>query len=201
MRRIFQALSIGVITLGLAACGAGGGPGPGRIASLGGATTTTKLTGGTSRGGGSSGEDNFYAFAKCIRDKGIDFPDPHAGGGPVRISPDVRDGQPSGSGPDPSDPKFQEAEKACAKELGDIGPGSMDPARRQEFQDQALAFARCMRENGVDLPDPSFGEGGTMEQRLEGGVSPDGPKFQDASKKCEPLLGRGGVLFESGPKS
>ena len=185
MRRIFSTGMLGLMTLGLAACGGGGGSGADGVASLGGGTTTTAASLGGSGGAVAAGEDRFYLFAKCMRDKGINVPDPEPGGGPVRIGPDT--------GIDMGDPKFEEAQAACAKELGDLIPGAGDPAQRQEFQDKALAFAKCMRENGVDMPDPTFGGNGRVEQRLEGGVSPDDPKFQEAQKKCESLLPFGGA--------
>ena len=187
MRRILRIATFGAITLGLAACGPGAGTGADGVASLGGGTTTTAASPGGGGGAVAAGEDRFYLFAKCMRDKGINVPDPEPGGGPVRIGP--------GTGIDMGDPKFEQAQDACAKELGDLIPGAGDPSQRQEFQDKALAFAKCMRENGVDMPDPTFGEGGRVEQRLEGGVSPDDPKFQEAQKKCESLLpfGRVGV--------
>jgi hypothetical protein len=171
--------ALGLLTFALMACGADGGAATDGIASLGGGTTTTA---GTPTGGGAAGggaDDRFYLFAKCMRDHGVDVPDPDPGGGPVRIGP--------GTGIDPENPRFQEAQQACAKEVGDLIPGGNDPARRQEFQDKALAFARCMRDNGIDMPDPTFGEGGRVEQRLEGGVSPDDPRFQEAQKQCESL--------------
>lgn len=178
-------LALSVITLGLAGCGAASGTGTDGVASLGGGTTTTAGTPAAGGAGGESGDDRFYKFAQCMRGKGIDIPDPEPGGGPVKIGP--------GTGIDVDDPKFAEAQQACAKEVGDLTPGGNDPARRQEFQDKALAFARCMRENGVDMPDPKFGEGGRIEQRIEGGLSPDDPRFQEAQKRCESLLpfGRG----------
>lgn len=191
--RWITGLSLGAIVLGLSACAAGGATGSDGIASLASGTTTTAAAADGGARPGGDGEDRFYLFARCMRDKGIDLPDPEPGGGAVRIGP--------GSGIDMGDPKFEEAQKACAKELGDIGPGGGDPARLQEFQDKALAHARCMRENGIDMPDPTFGEGGRIEQRLEGDISPDDPKFQEAQKACESLLPFGGAARAGRPGS
>jgi hypothetical protein len=189
-------LAFGAITLGLAACGADGGGVADGIASLGGGTTTTAGAGASGGGGAltgdGEGDDRFYKFAACMRGKGVDIPDPEAGGGPVRVE--------RGKGMAVEDPKFQEAQKECGKELGDMGPGNMDPAKRQEFQDKALAFAKCMREQGIDMPDPTFGDGGMIQQRIEGDVSPDAPKFQEAQKACESLMPMppgGGVRVEA----
>ena len=104
----------------------------------------------------------------------------------------VDGGQAAGTGPNPNDPKFQEAEKACAKELGDQAPTDAAPAGRAEFQDQSLAFAKCMRANGVDIPDPIFDASGQTEQPT-GGLRPDMPGFKEAAQKCSTAMpGHGG---------
>lgn len=173
-------MTLAAVAFGLAACGAGGTSGANEVASLSGGTTTSAASpAGGARAGGAGGDDRFYEFAKCMRGKGIEVPDPEPGGGPVRFG--------AGTGIDMNDPKFEEARAACTKELGDLIPGGNDPARRQEFQDRALAFAKCMRDNGVDMPDPTFGEGGRIEQRGPR-MSRDDPKFEETSKKCESLL-------------
>jgi hypothetical protein len=37
---------------------------------------------------------------------------------------------------------------------------SGEPTASQDPRDAFLAYARCMRENGIDMPDPQFDEGG-----------------------------------------
>ena len=54
---------------------------------------------------------------------------------------------------------FEEADKACRHFLDDLvqdGGGPIDA----EAQDRMLKFAECMREHGVDMPDPEFSGGG-----------------------------------------
>jgi hypothetical protein len=54
-----------------------------------------------------------------------------------------------------------------------------------------LAFAECMRANGVpDFPDP--GGGGAAEFSLPAGVDPTSPAFRAAQAKCRKLLPGGG---------
>jgi hypothetical protein len=60
----------------------------------------------------------------------------------------------------------------------------MSEADQQRFKDAALAHARCMREHGLDFPDPQFSEGGGATMRLGGGVNPEDPKFKAAEKAC-----------------
>ena len=54
-------------------------------------------------------------------------------------------------------------------------------------EEAILAYTQCMRENGIDLPDPDFsgepgqGGGGFFGQ---GGIDPEDPDFQEAQEKC-----------------
>lgn len=53
-----------------------------------------------------------------------------------------------------------------------------------------LAFARCMRANGVtNFPDPSPGRG--AEFQVPAGVNPAAPAFRAAQAKCQKLMGGG----------
>ena len=66
----------------------------------------------------------------------------------------------------------------------------------------ARDFARCMREHGIDFPDPVFEEGGKMTQKVGGpgaGIDPNSQKFQDAMKACAKDA-PGGMMF-GGPPS
>jgi hypothetical protein len=54
-------------------------------------------------------------------------------------------------------------------------------------EEQALAFARCMRAHGVDVPDPKFGGDGKVEFGMRGKV--DAPKFKAAESACQKQVG------------
>jgi hypothetical protein len=61
----------------------------------------------------------------------------------------------------------------------------------------ALKNAQCMRDHGIDFPDPQFGEGGRMQQKIGGpgsGIDPKSQKFQDAMKACQKDA-PGGMMF------
>jgi hypothetical protein len=153
-----------------------------------------------------SPEDAMLAFARCMREHGVDMPDPDTsgGGGMVKIGGDGSDR----SKLDAEMNKFQEADKACRELLGDAGPQSMSPKQQQEAQDQALAFSRCMREHGVNMPDPTFGGEGQVTMKIDGdsGIDPSDPKFEAAQQACGsafgPAGGKGGPgLSVSGGKA
>jgi hypothetical protein len=170
------------------------------------ATLALGACGGSDDGGGSpsaaSREDKAFEgalkFSKCMRDHGVDFPDPQrVGSGGIKLT---------GRNINPNDPKVKAAQQACQKYMQIGGGETIDPARRAKLQEAALNFARCMRQHGVDMPDPQLsGKGGLTFQagpRSGGtggpsssgkgnglGVNPDSPKFKAADKACNHFLG------------
>ncbi|MGE7389548.1 hypothetical protein ACQKM2_29150 [Streptomyces sp. NPDC004126] len=118
------------------------------------------------KGGGGTDADNAVKMRQCLREHGIDAPDPEPGQNP--------NGMTVGGGADPQ--KMQEAMKACGMSTGS-GEGPT-----QEQKDKELRWVRCMRENGVDLKDPEYSGG--MKSGIE---VPKGQEkaFEEAQKKCE----------------
>ena len=63
------------------------------------------------------------------------------------------------------------------------------------MQAQALAFAQCMRDHGVDMPDPQFGGGpggGGMTIAIGGpdsDIDPGSAEFQAAQEACGSAFG------------
>lgn len=168
-----------------AACG--GDTARSGVASLSGSTSTTASD---SRGGGTAAsgisaefEDAMVAFAECMRENGIDFPDPGSGGGLI-IGPD--------SDIDPEDPDFKAAEAECKPILDEAEKSMPKPSEEElaKMRDSMLAFARCMRGEGIDFPDPEFGEGGRMEAPLG---DHDDPDFREAAEKCSKETGGIGI--------
>ena len=123
-------------------------------------------------------------WARCMREHGIDVPDPDFGNGDAGI-------RVGGPGFNPNSEKFRKAQKACGTPFGEDGPPALSEAERQEFQDAMLEFAQCMREHGVDMPDPEFGEGGRGVFRIgpgSGGAKGDTEQFEAAQEACQPIL-------------
>ncbi|WP_412077663.1 hypothetical protein ACLF6K_25170 [Streptomyces xanthophaeus] len=122
---------------------------------------------GGSGGGAGADADKAVKMRQCLREHGIDAPDPKPGQDPRAMT--------VGGGVDPQ--KMQEAMKAC-------GMGGPDSGKEptQEEKDKELKWIRCMRENGVQLKDPEYNGG--MRTGIE--VPPGQEKaFEDAQKKCE----------------
>ena len=139
--------------------------------------------GGDSAGGSGSTKADFreaaLKHARCMRDHGMDVPDPTFGpGGGVKM--EVRGA--------PGDKlEMQRAEEACRKYLEAVRPPEPSAEEQRKFREEALRHARCMREHGIDFPDPTFGDGGRVEMKIEGGpggLEPGNPRFDQAQKEC-----------------
>ena len=169
MRRMTRALTsltaAGCAALALAACGGDGGGGE-RSASP-----------------QQRAQDAALKFARCMRENGVDVPDPQVGdNGMVMVAPG------EGQGPDPSDPKVRAATEKCGKHL-DVGGEAQDQRLSPEQRDAFVAYARCMREEGVNVPDPSAEDGGIVGRVGDPDLpDPNSPAFKRAHGVCDKHL-------------
>jgi hypothetical protein len=168
------ALAALALTLALAACGGEGSEA--QVAALGGATTTTEDEAPSSEEG--DPEEALLAYARCMREHGVDVPDPQVDGSGRATFRMLR--------PRGNERAFQEAEEACREHLERVRPRNLDPEQQEELREAMLAFAQCMREHGVDIPDPEFGEGGGDAVRLRD-IDPNDPTFREAEEACRDL--------------
>jgi hypothetical protein len=158
-------------------------------------------------GGGGSGsaksqQDKAFAgalkFAKCMRDHGIDMPDPQrtAGGGIKQ----TMNGKPG------SKAAMQAAQNAC-KKYQQLGGGRAPSAAEQaKIKNALLAYAKCMRDHGIDVPDPKFSNGGIQFQLgsrngRSSGPNPNSPAFKAADQACHSTLSGLPQKFKGGPFS
>ena len=156
--------------------------------------------GGTATAGDSRAElrDAALKYAQCMRKHGVDMPDPQFNGKGMSM----QIGGP-GSARIPK-ATMDEAQKACRKIMESVKPPSMSKEDQAKAREAALKMARCMRERGFDFPDPQFGQGGEIRQKIGpgSGINPEDPRFQDAMKACAKAGGRGpggGLMFQAGP--
>ena len=154
------------LTLAVAACG-GGGKANG-VASLSG---SGKATATTSASSSYDDRQKALAWARCMRQHGINLPDPKfdAWGHSQQQLP---------SGAQTKSPKFKAADQACQKYLPNGGASEKPNPQEQQ---QMLQFARCMRQHGIaDFPDPDNGH-----FQWPGSPERDTPKFKAAQQACE----------------
>jgi ABC-type glycerol-3-phosphate transport system substrate-binding protein len=183
MSRLIQALTFaGALTLALAACGGDSA-----------ATTTPTLPTLTEEAAGEDStttttvavdpEEAFQDYTACMQEHGIEMPEPGDGEGVMAIGGDGLDIE-----------AFEEAGAECDPILeAAFGEFELSPEQEAEMMDQQLAFAQCMRDNGVDWPDPSS-DGSTM---IELGDDTDPEQVNAAMQICSPemLDGSGGVII------
>jgi hypothetical protein len=165
------------LALVLAACGGSGDSGG--VASLtdtAGQTTTNE----DEASGSTDPEQAALEYTQCMRENGVDMADPGANG---ELRLEVRPGERQ---------KVEKAQRACEHLLEKARP-KLSEEQQNAMQDALLAFAKCMRKNGIDMPDPVFGEGGKVTQRDSSGrgLNPDDPKFKKAEEACSPILDEG----------
>ena len=113
-------------------------------------------------------------FAQCMREHGVDMPDPGPDGN-LQFDPNA--------GGDRN--KAIAAASACQQLLPNGGDlKNLTP----EQLDQGRAFAKCMREHGVDMPDPDPNTG--LSALLNGSIDFNSPAFKAAADACQAVIRR-----------
>lgn len=98
--------------------------------------------------GAQGGSDHAFVewqlkLAACVREHGVDFPDPTSAAGQDFSLPDDMDA-------------FLAASEACQAEIGP--PPATHGRSPEQILERDLAFAACLRENGILVDDPKLGE-------------------------------------------
>jgi hypothetical protein len=70
------------------------------------------------------------------------------------------------------------------------------PWSKQDAMQAALAFARCMRQHGINVPDPGA-SGGIEVKGSPGSVNPDSPQFKAAERACQQYEPKGAKSTQS----
>jgi hypothetical protein len=158
--------SHGSVTSGLPSSAAGGGA-PSSLA-LGASVKVINATGGPYSGA------QLLKFAQCARANGDpSFPDPNSQGAFVGIVP--------------GSPQIMAAQEKCNKDLPDPTPSS---AQSQQYIEQVIVYAQCMRSHGVlDFPDPTSGGDLELNWRPGSDLDPNSPIFLRANRTCTKLHG------------
>ena len=140
-------------------------------------------------------EEQALAFAQCMRDEGIDWPDPTTNAdGSIDLFGGAGRGDGQGGG------GVDDGRRAAFDICGSLvegasflpgGAGGFDA----ETQDSFLEFTQCLRDNGVDIDDPDFsnpGGDGDQRGRFGGSFDPQDPANADAIEACQGLFAGAG---------
>ncbi len=176
------------VTLFAAACGSDSASS--QVASLG-TTAGNTATDGTTP---ANTQEAWLAFAQCMRDNGIDMEDPT-----FDADGNIQSGGLFGpnSGLDMQDETTRTALDSCRDLIGDIGPGGGNGGGnfdRTAIQDAFNTFIECLRDQGLDVDDITFGAG-------PGGGGPGGGATPGTGDVPQPPTsdGAGGGGFQGGP--
>jgi hypothetical protein len=172
-----------VLVLLAASCGGGNDSNRG-VASIDDLSTETTATTASPSAGDdpATDEEKVLEFAACMREQGIDFPDPvvdsdgNVGFDLTMLQKLV----------DVDRDELEKAFEPCAPFLEGVDFG-FDRIFDAEFQDDLVAFSECMRANGFDIPDPDFtglAEGKPLYPQL----NLDDPDFEAAFDACRDTL-------------
>jgi hypothetical protein len=147
-------------------------------------------------------EQAFLKFAQCMRDHGIDMPDPTTdsnGNLQLQRPTNIQFNNQSDR------QKLRTARQACNSNLKGIVQ-QFTPQQRAQLQDNLLKLAQCMRSNGVNMPDPNFSQNsnnGAGRGGFFAGINRQDPKVQQALQTCRTQVfggqnngpGGGGFFF------
>ena len=79
-----------------------------------------------------------------------------------------------------------------------MGAIELDPEQQAEMQEQLLDFAQCMRDHGIDMADPVFGEDGRVEIRRTAPNSGADPAMTTTSRPPRRSANEDGGMFGPG---
>ncbi len=169
-----QRFAIGISTLALIVAACGGGDETSDVASL-----TTEEASVVETTLPVNDEQALIEFSRCMRDQGVDFPDPVVDA----------DGYPRFDFEDPDDidrDALFEAGGACLDLLDGVVLGLPD-FDTAEFNDTFLEYAECMREHGFEeIPDRI--DMTAIMRGEEPPIDPTDPDFIAADEQCRDIF-------------
>ncbi|NNK92467.1 MAG: hypothetical protein HKO87_08535 [Acidimicrobiia bacterium] len=139
-------------------------------------------------------EEAMLDFSQCLREHGVEVGDPTMNAdGSLELPPVEFEGA-ADADPEAMIAEMDAAFAECEEHLAGVTFGAPDPGAGVAFEDALVEYAGCMREQGIDMPDPDFsGDGGFIT------VGPDSPgaedEFEAAHSECQPILAGAGLDF------
>jgi hypothetical protein len=130
-----------------------------------------------------SEQDGLLAYAECMRDNGVQMDDPRFDANGDFVGGLGKDAD---ANIDSKSDTFIAAQQVCAASLAALKP-TVDPVAQAEQTELALRYAACMRELGLDFPDP--GADGSKFAGSENKLDFASAEFQAANEVCGAKLG------------
>ena len=122
-------------------------------------------------------------YTQCLRDEGIDIEDPTVDAdGNVHLSPIEPSIEPDGT-------DLDAIIDTCKTHLEGISTAVVSGDGMTELEDALVEYAQCMRDHGVDMPDPDLSSGGGV---IDLGNA-DEAEFDAADAECRQILAAIGI--------
>jgi len=187
MKHLRIVIAISAMALVIGACTTAGATSDGGVATL---SAEDSPTTDTTTQDTMSSEEAIVAYNKCVTDEGMPelaIPENVEGGGAVDLdspSPDE-----SGDSPDIDFDRFEEVAQKCDTYLDSaFGQFDLSPEQEAALKDAELAFNRCMKEQGFDLPaidgSGTDSDSGSLTPTVLDVAEEDFEKFTAASESC-----------------
>jgi hypothetical protein len=182
----WPAAAVVALAVGLAACGGGGDGAEAVSAAPVVAEPQQDQAVSTDEATEATDEERALEFAQCMRDNGVDFPDPVINAdGSIDLGGNVTPGS-----IDPTSDTFSDAVEVCGPIVA--GASFLPGANVDETEQQAnlLAFAECLRGLGYDVIDPVLsdiqaGGPGALVRAFGENFDPTDPANADAVQECQ----------------
>jgi hypothetical protein len=152
----------------LAFAGCGGADGDDGVASLDQGAGQAAATATPAAG---DDEANRLRWSECMREHGVQLGDPRDGGAPSALAGELG----------VSAATLEQAEQAC-RQYASAAAGDRPNAADPGLLDRYVAFARCMREHGVDMADPEPDASGNVT--LPADVDRSTPEYAEGERAC-----------------
>ncbi|MEU7872624.1 hypothetical protein [Dactylosporangium sp. NPDC049140] len=113
--------------------------------------------------------------AECMRQKGYDLPDPT-----FDENDDPQFNEPQNLR---GNEAYEAARADCRKPFNEAWLAAGRPNTKAQSRENLLVFAGCMRDHGVDVPDPDANGGWTLDKQFVAS-----PAWQQAAEACRQLV-------------
>ena len=136
---------------------------------------------------GGNADDAALKWAACMRKNGADIPDPKTDENGRLV---IEGGDATTEGNRQQSPAYAKAMDACKdlfEKIRQPGAADMSQEARERFLAGALRYARCMRKQGIAMPDPELTPN-SAAVALPEGVDPNSPAYKKAAAACESLM-------------
>jgi hypothetical protein len=156
-------------------------------------STTTSAVGSDDGVDSLDAEEAMLALTQCLRDGGIDIDDPiiDENGNPQLPPFSFETGGPGNDADPEAEMKAMEGIlESCQHHLDGVVFDGTPQGNMVDMEDTFVAYAQCMRDHGIDMPDPDFGDDGFIDL---GTLDAGDEEYEAAHATCKEVFTGSGI--------